>query len=163
MKSNITLHLEAGATLLGSQNFDDFPKWSSKWEGPGVKLSRASLICGEGLENIAITGRGTIDGRGQIWWESQKKNPGVARRPLLLRVVDCRNVLIEGVTLRNSPMWTCSPLACDNVTISKITIVNPPDSPNTDGINPESCRNVRISDCHVDVGDDCITTASKAA
>jgi polygalacturonase len=160
MKSNVTLHLEAGATLLGSQNFDDFPKWSSKWEGPGVKISRASLICGEGLENIAITGRGTIDGRGQIWWESQKKNPVVARRPLLLRVVDCRNVLIEGVTLRNSPMWTCSPLACDNVTISKITIINPADSPNTDGINPDSCRNVHISDCHVDVGDDCITIKS---
>ena len=82
------------------------------------------------------------------------------RRPHLVRVVDCRNVLIEGVTLRNSPMWTISPLACDNVTITKLTVINPPDSPNTDGINPDSCRNVHISDCHVDVGDDCITIKS---
>ena len=92
--------------------------------------------------------------------DSQRKNPGEARRPHLVRVVDCRNVLIEGVTLRNSPMWTLSPLACDNVTITKLTVINPPDSPNTDGINPDSCRNVRISDCHVDVGDDCITIKS---
>src|SRR4051812_42767034 len=160
LRSNITLHLEPGATLLGSQRFDDFPMWTSQWEGAGVKQSRAAMICGEGLENIAITGRGTIDGRGAIWWESQRNNPGVIRRPILVRFVDCRNVLIEGVTLRNSPMWTVSPLACDNVTITKITVINPPDSPNTDGINPDSCRNVRISDCHVDVGDDCITIKS---
>jgi polygalacturonase len=160
LRSNVTLHLESGATLLGSQRFDDFPKWSSKWEGSGVKLSRASLICGEGLENIAITGRGTIDGRGKIWWDSQRREPGVARRPILVRVVNCRNVLVEGITLKNSPMWTLSPLACDNVNIRGVTIINPPDSPNTDGINPDSCRNVRISDCHVDVGDDCITIKS---
>jgi polygalacturonase len=160
LRSNITLHLEAGATLLGSQNFDDFPHWSSQWEGPRVKPGRSSLICGEGLENIAITGRGVIDGRGQVWWDSQRKHPGAVRRPLLVRVVDCRNVLIDGITLRNSPMWSLSPLACDNVTITRVTVINPPDSPNTDGINPDSCRNVRISDCHVDVGDDCITIKS---
>ena len=69
-------------------------------------------------------------------------------------------MLIEGVTFRNSPMWTVSPLACDNVVIRAVTVINPPDSPNTDGINPDSCRNVRISDCYVDVGDDCITIKS---
>jgi polygalacturonase len=57
-------------------------------------------------------------------------------------------------------MWTVTPLACENVQIRGVTIINPPDSPNTDGINPDSCRNVRISDCHVDVGDDCITIKS---
>src|SRR4051794_40432639 len=149
LRSNITLHLEAGATLMGSPRFDDFPIWSSKWEGPGVKAGRASLICGEGLENVAITGRGTIDGRGAIWWEQQAKAPGKIRRPYLLRVVDSRNVLVEGVTFRNSPMWTVTPLACENVVINRITVINPPDSPNTDGINPDSCKNVRISDCHV--------------
>ena len=130
------------------------------WEGPRVKPGRAALICGEGLDNVAITGRGTIDGRGQMWWDSQRLEPGVLRRPLLVRLVDSRNVLVEGVTLRNSPMWTLSPLACDNVAVRGVTIHNPPDSPNTDGINPDSCRNVRISDCHVDVGDDCVTIKS---
>jgi hypothetical protein len=160
LRSNLTLHVQAGATLLGSRTVDDFPVWTSKWEGPGVKPGRAALLCGEGLDNVAVTGRGTIDGRGDMWWDSYRAAPGKLRRPFLCRFVDCRNVLIEGVTFRNSPMWTVSPLACDNVTISRITVVNPPDSPNTDGINPDSCRNVRISDCHVDVGDDCITIKS---
>src|SRR3954469_6459794 len=146
LRSNITLHLDAGATLVGSARFDAFPIWPSRWEGPGVKPGRAALICGEGLENVAITGRGTIDGRGQIWWENQAKQPGKMRRPFLFRVVDSRNVLVEGVTFRNSPMWTVSPLACETFVISRITVINPPDSPNTDGINPDSCRNVRISD-----------------
>jgi hypothetical protein len=160
LRSNVTLHLEAGATLFGSPRFDDFPLWSSRWEGSGVKAGRAALICGEALDNVAVTGRGTIDGRGAIWWEQQAKEPGKIRRPYLFRVVDCRNVLVEGVTFRNSPMWTVTPLACENVVINRITVINPPDSPNTDGINPDSCKNVRISDCHVDVGDDCITIKS---
>ena len=54
-------------------------------------------------------------------------------------------------------MWTLVPTACDNVTISRITLRNPADSPNTDGINPDSCSNVHIDNCHIDVGDDCIT------
>jgi polygalacturonase len=69
-------------------------------------------------------------------------------------------VLIEGVTLTNSPAWTLNPLACDEVNIRGIIIRNPPDSPNTDGINPDSCRNVHVSDCHIDVGDDCVTIKS---
>jgi polygalacturonase len=160
LRSNITLHLEAGATLLGSNRPDDFPLWSSDWEGPGVKRGRASLICGENLDNIAITGPGTIDGRGQTWWDSQRKDPGKLRRPLLVRFVNSRNVRVEDVTLKNSPMWTLSPLACDNVIVRGVTIFNPADSPNTDGVNPDSCRNVRISNCRIDVGDDCITIKS---
>lgn len=161
MRSNVTLHLEAGATLLGAQDVDAFPLWSSKWEGPQA-VTRAALIAGEGLENIAITGRGTIDGRGQMWWKLQKQIEKSAWivRPRLIRLIDCRNLLIEGITCTNSPSWTVNPVACENVTISRITVRNPPDSPNTDGINPDSCRNVHISDCHVDVGDDCITIKS---
>jgi polygalacturonase len=160
MRSNVTLHLEPDAVLLSSDRVDDFPLWSSDWEGPGVKPGRAAMICGEGLENAAITGRGTIDGRGERWWDSQRKDPGALRRPLLVRFVDSRNVSFDGVTLCNSPMWTLSPLACDNVTVCGVTILNPPDSPNTDGVNPDSCRNVRISDCRIDTGDDCITIKS---
>jgi polygalacturonase len=71
----------------------------------------------------------------------------------------CRNVLIEGITIINSPFWTVNPEFCDNVTVHAVTINNP-HSPNTDGINPESCRNVHISNCHISVGDDCITIKS---
>ena len=73
--------------------------------------------------------------------------------------VRCKKVKIEGVKIINSPFWTVNPEFCDNVTIKGITIDNAP-SPNTDGVNPESCRNVHISDCHISVGDDCITIKS---
>lgn len=160
MRSNITLHLEAGATLLGSENFDDFPLWRSRWEGKKVHLRHASLICGEDLENVSITGRGKIDGRGKVWWLKHWEKGDDPHRPFLYRLVNCRNILVEGITFTNSPMWTVSPLACDNVNIRGISINNPSHSPNTDGVNPDSCSNVRISDCNIDVGDDCITIKS---
>ncbi len=62
--------------------------------------------------------------------------------------------------LRNSPSWTINPIRCNDVTIDNVSIWNPADSPNTDGIDPESCSNVRISNCHIDVGDDCIAIKS---
>lgn len=80
-------------------------------------------------------------------------------RPPFIQPVRCKKVKIEGVKIVNSPFWTVNPEFCDNVTIKGITIDNVP-SPNTDGINPESCRNVHISDCHISVGDDCITIKS---
>jgi polygalacturonase len=169
LRSHVTLELDAGATLLGSEDPNDYPLVRSKWEGEGVRLNHAALIYGEGLENVTIAGRGTIDGRGHKWWARQRAAAESGRdlsrstntlRPFLFRLVDSKNILIEGVKFTNSAMWTVTPLACENVTIRNINVFNPPDSPNTDGINPESCRNVRISDCHVDVGDDCITIKS---
>ena len=80
-------------------------------------------------------------------------------RPPLFQSIRCNNILIEGVEIVDSPFWTINPEFCDNITVKGITINNPP-SPNTDGINPSSCSNVHISDCHISVGDDCITLKS---
>ncbi len=80
-------------------------------------------------------------------------------RPPFIQPIRCKNIRIEGVKIINSPFWTVNPEFCDNVTVEGITIINEP-SPNTDGINPESCRNVHISNCHISVGDDCITIKS---
>ncbi len=80
-------------------------------------------------------------------------------RPPFIQFFQCSEILIEGIKIINSPFWTVNPEFCDNVTIHGITIENPL-SPNTDGINPESCSNVHISDCHITVGDDCITIKS---
>lgn len=80
-------------------------------------------------------------------------------RPPFIQFYRCSNILIEGLHIQNSPFWTVNPEFCDNLNITGITINNPP-SPNTDGINPESCRNVHISNCHISVGDDCITIKS---
>lgn len=84
-------------------------------------------------------------------------------RPPFIQFYECNNVLIENVKIVNSPFWTINPVFCDNVTVHGVTIYNPskdPKGPNTDGINPSSCRNVRISDCFISVGDDCITIKS---
>jgi polygalacturonase len=159
LRDNITLFLDAGAILLGSENPADYPIQTARWEGITREM-HASLIAGEGLHHITITGRGTIDGRGAIWWHKHRTKTLDAPRPRLISFANSNNVLIEGVTLINSPAWTINPVRCENVTVDKITIVNPPDSPNTDGINPDSCRNVHIANCHVDVGDDCVTIKS---
>lgn len=84
-------------------------------------------------------------------------------RPPFIQFFECSNILIENVKIINSPFWTINPAFCDNITIHGVTINNPskdPKGPNTDGINPSSCSNVRISDCFISVGDDCITIKS---
>ena len=199
MQSNITLDLEAGATLLFSDNFDHYlPFVDMRYEGVMMK-SFSPLIYAVDCENITIKGEGTLDGQGKAWWmeffrvlvdlkengmrDLNKYQPlwdeandtaalyadtnedyvGTLKRrffrPPFIQPVRCKNVRIEGVKIVNSPFWTVNPEFCDNVTIKGITIHNVP-SPNTDGINPESCSNVHISDCHISVGDDCITIKS---
>ena len=81
-------------------------------------------------------------------------------RPPFIQLLDSKNLSIEDITIRNSPFWNINPVYCDNVTVRGVTIESPDNAPNTDGIDPESCRNVHISDSHISVGDDCITIKS---
>lgn len=159
MRDEVTLHLEPGVTLLGSESAADYPIIDARWEGL-TQPTHAPLISGTGLKNIAVTGRGTIDGQGASWWQRHLEKSLAYPRPRLISFSECSNVLVEGVTLTNSPAWTINPVRCENVAVDKVTIINPADSPNTDGINPDSCRNVHVSNCHIDVGDDCITIKS---
>lgn len=159
LRSNITLDLDAGAVILFSNDVKDYSVVASRWEGVERKVY-SSCIYGENLENIAITGRGLLDGQGAFWWNAFREKAIEYPRPKLISVQGCNNVLIEGIKLIDSPSWTINPIRCENVTVDKITIKNPADSPNTDGVNPESCKNVHISNCHIDVGDDCITIKS---
>jgi polygalacturonase len=190
LKSNITILIDAGAVLNFSDNFDDYlPMVPSRFEGTSVK-SFSPLFYAYKAENIAIRGRGTINGHGQKWWamlfklmdknntertrwqdEFVKQNKDVVPpeepstfnrgflRPPFIQPMYCKNVLVEGITIINSPFWTVNPEFCENVTVTGVTINNP-HSPNTDGINPESCKYVHISNCHISVGDDCITIKS---
>jgi polygalacturonase len=159
LRDNISLQLDSGAVILGSQNPADYPIIHSRWEGKHQD-TYAPLITGQNLNNISITGRGTIDGRGAIWWRSKLEGTLAHPRPRLISFSDCTNVLMEGITAINSPSWTINPVHCQNVNIRGVTIINPADSPNTDGIDPDSCRLVRISDCYISVGDDCIVIKS---
>ena len=155
LKSNVHLYLEAGAILKFINNVKEYPVVISRWEGVKREV-HASCIFAENAQNISVTGFGMIDGGGEYWWNLFRRGENQYPRPKLISFDSCKHVLITGVKMLNSPSWTVHPLCCDDVTINRITIINPADSPNTDGINPESCRNVRISDCHIDVGDDCI-------
>ncbi len=161
LRSHVTLHLDVGATLLGSDDPADYPVIHARWEGAD-QPTYAPLIGGRGLERIAVVGRGTVDGGGAAWWKRLRERTLAYPRPRLISFEACNDVLIEGIQAVNSPSWTVTPVRCDNVTVDKVTILNPADSPNTDGINPDSCRNVHITNCHIDVGDDCITLKSGA-
>jgi polygalacturonase len=159
MRSNVALELDAGAVISAQAEVQAFPVCHSAWEGPASPC-HASLIVGEGLRNVTLKGRGTIDGRGAFWWDLFHRQELKHTRPHLVRLVDCKEVSIDGLNFINSPRWTINPVACEDVTITGITIQNPDDSPNTDGINPDSCSNVKISDCRIDVGDDCVAIKS---
>ena len=169
LKSNVTLHIGEGATLLASTNFEDFPPFKPRWRIPSDDTKRSSLITGIDLKNIAVTGRGTLNGQGKPWWEALRKDKNRKEgqkkiltygRPRVINLYRCHNVLLQGVTIVDSPSWTVHPVGCENLVVDGISIINPESGPNTDGVNPESCRNVRISNCFIDTGDDCITLKS---
>lgn len=157
LRSGIDLHLEAGAVLQFVPDPALYPPVDARWEG-AVGTVHSPCLFAHGEKDVAITGLGTIDGAGETWWDTfrDRREELAHPRPTLIGLHECERVTIKDVALRNSPAWTVHPALCDDVTVSGVSIRNPADSPNTDGINPESCRNVRISDCHIDVGDDCI-------
>lgn len=196
LKSNITLYLEAGATLQFSTDFDDYlPFRKIRWEGVFMN-SFTPLLYAEHAENVTIKGEGTLEGNGHAWWDEirriqyamarnetpedtryqtmwEEQNPGIKVepyyqagmrrrffRPPFIQFFESKNIQIEGITIRNSPFWTINPVGCEDLMIHGITIKNPHDGWNTDGINPSSCKNVRISDCFISVGDDCVTIKS---
>jgi len=157
LRSHVELHLEAGAVLRFVPDPALYPPVEGRWEGAPETIHQPCLYARDET-NVSITGFGTIDGQGAPWWDTfrHRRDELAHPRPTLLGLHECRRVTVRDVTLRDSPSWTVHPLLCDGVTLTNLQIVNPPDSPNTDGIDPESSRNVRISDCHIDVGDDCI-------
>lgn len=193
LESNLTLHLEAGATLLYSADPADSPLVPSRWEGT-TAWTYGPLLYANGKENITITGRGTIDGQGQNWWwrasdqtprrdVAEKARPiwkalydriqagdgaKVTRedfveaanfiRPSLVVPYECKNIVIEGVTITNSPMWLLHTIYSENITVRGVSFIS--HGPNGDGYDLDSSRNVRISDCYFDTGDDCIVIKS---
>jgi len=161
LKSNITLDIAKGATLLGSPDHADFPK-KIEFRGPGYQ----SLVSAINAQNIAITGGGVIDGNGASWWALARtqKNAGVLgsenSRPRGVVFDHCKHVRIEGVTVQNSPYWQIVPYYSDDVVIRDVRILAPQHSPNTDAIDPFSSSNVVIDHVYADVGDDNIAIKS---
>lgn len=195
LKSNVRLHLEEGAELKFSPDKSLYtPTVLTRWEGVDCYNLRP-LIYAYGETNIAITGKGIIDGQGtnENWWSMcgsprygwkegmvAQRNGGRAKllqyaetftpidqrqmtfedglRPQLINFYHCNTILIEDLTLKNSPFWVIHPLFCESVIVRGVKVYS--HGPNSDGCDPESSKNVLIENCIFDTGDDCIAIKS---
>jgi polygalacturonase len=161
LKSHITLQVDEGAVLLGSAEHDDYPLTTVLRD-----QGRQSLISASNAEDITIDGGGTIDGAGATWWEEARgqKDHGVMGagvfRPRLMVFDHCHRILIENLTVQNSPSWQIVPYYSDDVTIRNGRILAPEHSPNTDGVDPFSSHHVTIRHMTIDVGDDNVAIKS---
>jgi polygalacturonase len=160
LKSNMTLHLQKDATLLGSPDMADYPK---------VVFARhptlQPLVGSVNAENITIDGEGTIDGNGQVWWDYVRgvPNAGVLGtdhpRPMGVVFDHSRHIKMEGVTVQNAGFWQIVPYYADHLVFRNIRILAPR-SPNTDAIDPFSSSNIVIDHVFSSVGDDNIAIKS---
>lgn len=165
LSSKVTLHLDEGAKLKATDDPQDFIRPGRSIETAKGSSDFSAFIGGRNLNDIAITGKGVIDGSGVRWWipaeEARTKQAGYTMpRPRLILLEGCKNVKIIGVSLVNSPSFHLVPKRCENVLIESVTIRCPPIAPNTDAIDPAESRNVHISKCIIDVGDDNVALKS---
>ncbi len=153
LKSRVTLAFAPASALSATWTPD-----SDIGAGTAARNGFVGLLNIVGQEDVAIIGPGTIDGGGAPWWRAFRLDRAQGRaerkRPWLILIQRAKRVRIEGLTLLNSPMFHLVPEDSEDVVIDGITIRAPPDSPNTDGIDPSSSRRVRISNCSIDTGDD---------
>ena len=193
--SNVNLHIAEKGILLFSTDYQQYmPAVLTRWEGMDC-YNIHPLVYAIDASNIALTGKGTIDGQAsnEIWWwmngnpeygwkqgmNSQKLagRPELLRyeqtqtpveercfgiegalRPQLVNFMNCTSVLIEDLTLKNSPFWVIHPVRTESLIVRGVTIKSA--GPNSDGCDPESCNNVLIENCFFDTGDDCIAIKS---
>ncbi len=160
LRDNVNLHLQEGATLLGSTRLEDYPEIKSQLRHYYEEVVLRSLIYGENLSHVSITGKGTIDGQGEAFVVTTKKKPDrYLDRPYIIRMITCNNLQVRDITLQNSAMWMQHYLACEDLTINGITVFNHANQ-NNDMIDIDGCRNVIISNCSGDTDDDALTFKS---
>jgi polygalacturonase len=177
LKSRVTLYLEAGCVLLGSTSIDDYAY------RPGVGVwgdaNGHHVIFARDADDVTLCGSGTIDGQGSAYWQNVHRPPTAAEdlwqdcvafdyKPIdnhrpspMLEFAMCRNLKINGITLKGAAGWTLRPIACETVVIDGIRIRNPDYGSNTDGIDITCCRNVMVCNCDISTGDDAICLKSE--
>jgi len=186
LKSRTNLHIAEGATVLFSTDPKQYPLTFTRFEGTEC-MNYSPLIYAFEQNDIAVTGTGALDGQADAgnWWSwkrGTRQNPDADRRSLVamgdkdVPVKDrvfgeghylrpnffqpyrCHNVLIEGASIKRSPMWEVNPVLCKNVTVRGVKIDS--HGPNNDGCDPECCTDTLIEGCVFDTGDDCIAIKS---
>lgn len=154
LKTGVTLQLDAAATVWGSTDLAHYPEHIPAFRSYTDEYTVRSLVYAESVERVAIVGRGTFNGNGRSF-------PGpYLVRPYMFRFITCKFVTIEGITLRDSPMWVQHYLACEDVRISGVTVRSPDANKNNDGIDIDSCRRVVIEGCNIHAEDDAICLKS---
>ncbi len=169
LKSRLSLEIAEGATLVLSTSraahpvlpalipgADGTQRPLGTWEGESRPMY-AALLNGVDVTDVAVFGQGVLDGGGREggWWADPKRADG-PRRPRMVFLSHCRNVTLQGLTVRNSPAWNLHPHHSDDLRFLNLTVLAPSDSPNTDGFDPESCADVLAAGVRFSVGDDCI-------
>jgi polygalacturonase len=183
LRSNVDLHAEKGATILFSQDPADYlPVVFTRWQGIELMNYSPFIYC-YGQRNVAVTGAGTLNGQADDnhWWNWKNlenndfdtletmadDNVPVSQRvfgaghylpPQMIQPFASDTVLLQGVTVINSPFWHLNPNLCRNVTVEGLTISS--SGPNTDGCDPESCDGVVVRNVTYDTGDDCMAIKS---
>jgi len=185
LKSNVNLHVSEGAVIKFSTYPDKYlPTVITRFEGIEC-INYSPNVYAYEQKNIAITGKGTLDGQANEsnWWqwalsrtdandikllndfgrdgvpvEKRVFGAGHYLRPNMIQLYKCKKILIEGVTIKNSPMWHVHFVLSSNITVRDISVIG--HGPNNDGCNPDSCKDVLITGCYFDNGDDCITVKS---
>lgn len=182
LSSKVHLHLEKDSVITFSDNMEDYlPVVFTRWEGMEC-YNYSPLIYAKDCENISITGKGKLIGSGEAWWHWKKLQQEAANelcyaesnqipveeriygtreaalRPSFIQFVNCKKIIMEDFSIEEGPQWTLHPVYCEDVRIKGITVKTT--GPNTDGLNPDSCKNVWIEDCDFATGDDCIAINS---
>ncbi|KAG8382135.1 hypothetical protein BUALT_Bualt05G0045200 [Buddleja alternifolia] len=165
LTSHMTLYLAGGAVIKAIMNTENWPlvaplpSYGRGRERPGGRYM--SFIHGDGLDDVIITGEnGTIDGQGDVWWNMWRQRTLQFTRPSLIELMNSRSIIISNLTFKNSPFWNVHPVYCSDVVIQYLTILAPADSPNTDGIDPDSSSHVCIEDSYISTGDDLVAIKS---
>lgn len=174
LKSDLTLELAKGAVLSAFTEREKFPILPGviesydendeynlgSWEGNPLDMF-SGIVTGINVENVVITGEGTIDGNTSFenWWHDVRTRK-IAWRPRLFFINHCKNITMHGITVQNSPSWTLHPYFSEDLKFIDVKIKNPANSHNTDGLDPESCKNVLVLGVYISVGDDCIAIKS---
>ena len=173
LKSDITVEIKKGAYLLGNTDIKAYPLFPGEvsyyekdekqqlgaWEG-NPSIARTSVITAFYQENIHLVGEGVIDAQADKsdFWKDVKKLTWA--RPRILYFLNCKNIMVQGISVKNTPCWTIHPYFSSHIGFYDIKVSNPKDAPNTDGMDPEACDDVTILGVYFSVGDDCIALKS---
>lgn len=172
LKPKVSLEILKGGVLKGSQNTNDYPWINTRIAGLEMKWP-AALVNADGLTGLKLSGGGTIDGSGERWWkeywDARAKEPNridphfKIARPRLVHVINSTNVVVQGLTLKNSAFWNLQLTYCEGVEVREVTVrapVKPIRAASSDGIDVDSSRDVLITGCDIECADDAICLKS---